>query len=195
VSRGQRNGSPQPLNLGFVDQRRYFFIQVAPQLSSRGWVDPIPEPLLLRKSGRAGNRTRDLRICSQTLWPLDHRGSHVHCTVYLYEILQLLYFVLIIKYHPRQQPHHKQSTPCSVATDGQTISHVLREIYIEIATPAGARISANYAVYQQWYIHRELTKFSILKAFKCYVKILQLEISVFWRVSSLTCMKSDNKVR
>jgi hypothetical protein len=26
-------------------------------------VDPIPDPLLLRKSGSAGNRTQDLRIC------------------------------------------------------------------------------------------------------------------------------------
>jgi hypothetical protein len=34
-------------------------------------VDPVPEPLLLRKSGRAGNRTRDLWIGS----PLDHRGG------------------------------------------------------------------------------------------------------------------------
>jgi hypothetical protein len=41
---------------------RYFSIQVAPQLSSWGWVDPVPDPLLLRKSGSAGNRTRDLKI-------------------------------------------------------------------------------------------------------------------------------------
>jgi hypothetical protein len=42
--------------------------QVAPQLSSWGWVDPVSDPLLLRKSGGAGNRTRDLWICSQKLW-------------------------------------------------------------------------------------------------------------------------------
>jgi hypothetical protein len=54
---------------------RYFSIQVAPQLSSRDWVDPVPDPLLLTKSGSAGNRTRDLWICSQELWPLDHRGG------------------------------------------------------------------------------------------------------------------------
>jgi len=41
-------------------------------LTSRGWVDPVPDPLLLRKSGSAGHRTRDLCICSQKLWPLDH---------------------------------------------------------------------------------------------------------------------------
>jgi hypothetical protein len=59
VSRGQWNGSPRPLNLGFIDRSRYFFIQAAPQLPSRGWMDPVPDLLLLRKSGSAGNRTRD----------------------------------------------------------------------------------------------------------------------------------------
>jgi hypothetical protein len=38
-------------------------------------VDPVPDQLLLRKSGSAGNRTRDLWICSRELWPLDHRGG------------------------------------------------------------------------------------------------------------------------
>jgi len=38
-------------------------------------VDPVPDPLLLRKSGSAGDRTRDLCICRQKLWPLDHRGG------------------------------------------------------------------------------------------------------------------------
>jgi hypothetical protein len=61
--------------LGFLDRSSYFSIQVAPQLYSRGWVDPIPDPLLLKKSGGAGNRTRDLWICSQALLALDHRGG------------------------------------------------------------------------------------------------------------------------
>jgi hypothetical protein len=68
--------------LWFLERSRYFFIQVAPQLSSRGWVDPVPDPLLLRRSGRAGNRTRDLWICSQKVWSQDHGGrdtSH-YCT-------------------------------------------------------------------------------------------------------------------
>jgi hypothetical protein len=38
-------------------------------------VDPVPDPLFLRKSGSAGNRPRELWICSQELWPLDHRGG------------------------------------------------------------------------------------------------------------------------
>jgi hypothetical protein len=36
-------------------------------------VDPVPDTLLLRKSDSAGNRTRDLWVSSQELWPLDHR--------------------------------------------------------------------------------------------------------------------------
>jgi hypothetical protein len=49
---------PYGRSLGFLDRSRYYLSQVAPQLSSRGWVDPVPEPILLRESGSAGNRTR-----------------------------------------------------------------------------------------------------------------------------------------
>jgi hypothetical protein len=41
-------------------------------------VDPVPDPLLFRKSGSAGNRTWDLRVNSQKLWLLDHRGDPAH---------------------------------------------------------------------------------------------------------------------
>jgi hypothetical protein len=44
--------------LGFLDRFHYFFFQVPPQLYSLGRVDPIPDPLLLIKSGSTGNRTR-----------------------------------------------------------------------------------------------------------------------------------------
>jgi hypothetical protein len=50
--------NPYGRNLGLLDRSRYFFFQVAPQLYSRGWVDPVPDPLLLRKSGSTENRTR-----------------------------------------------------------------------------------------------------------------------------------------
>jgi hypothetical protein len=59
----QRN--PPTVNFGFLNRSCYFSIQAAPQLSSRGWVDPVPDSVLLRKSSSAGNRTRDLWICSQ----------------------------------------------------------------------------------------------------------------------------------
>jgi hypothetical protein len=61
-------------NLAFLGRSRYYFFQVAPQLYSRDWVDPVPDPLF-KRSGSAGNITRDLWICSQELWPLDHRGG------------------------------------------------------------------------------------------------------------------------
>jgi hypothetical protein len=61
--------------LGFLDRSHYFFFQVAPQLYSRGWVDPVTDPLRVRKFGSAGNPTRILWICSQELWSLDHRGD------------------------------------------------------------------------------------------------------------------------
>jgi hypothetical protein len=75
VTRGQRGTSPRPLIFGFIDQSRYYFFQVAPQLSSRGWVDSVSDPVLLKKSDTAVNRTRDLWDCSQELWPLDHGGE------------------------------------------------------------------------------------------------------------------------
>jgi hypothetical protein len=61
--------------LGFLDRSRYYFFQIAPQLYPRGWVDPVLDPLLLRKSGSAGNRIWDHWICSRELWQLDHTGS------------------------------------------------------------------------------------------------------------------------
>jgi hypothetical protein len=71
---------PYDRTLDFLHRSRYFFFQVAPQFCSRGWVDPVPDPQLLRKSGSAWNRTRDLWICSQGLWPLDHRGGPLSST-------------------------------------------------------------------------------------------------------------------
>jgi hypothetical protein len=38
-------------------------------------VGPVPDPLLLRKFGSAGNRTRNLWVSSQELRPLDHSGG------------------------------------------------------------------------------------------------------------------------
>jgi hypothetical protein len=59
VWRGQRNGSPRPYSR-FSRPEPLLFLPNTRQLYSRGWVDPVPDPLLLRKSGSAGNRTRDL---------------------------------------------------------------------------------------------------------------------------------------
>jgi hypothetical protein len=70
VSRDQCGDSPLSL-ISVLDDSRYFIFQTAPHLSSRGWVDPVSDPILLRKSDNTGNRTRDLQDCSQELWPLD----------------------------------------------------------------------------------------------------------------------------
>jgi hypothetical protein len=61
--------------LDFLDWSRYYFFHVAPQLYPWGWVYPVPDPLRLRNSSSAGNRNWNLRICSQELWTLDHRGG------------------------------------------------------------------------------------------------------------------------
>jgi hypothetical protein len=49
---------PQAVFSIFWTGAAIFSPQIAPQLYSRGRVDPVPDPLLLRKSGSAGNGTR-----------------------------------------------------------------------------------------------------------------------------------------
>jgi hypothetical protein len=46
VSHGQRGGTPEAVNLSFLDLSRYYFFQVALHLCSRVWVDPDADPLL-----------------------------------------------------------------------------------------------------------------------------------------------------
>jgi hypothetical protein len=88
--------------LGFLDRSRYFFFQVVPQLYSRGWVDPVPDPLLLRKSGSAGNRTRTPGSVSRNSWPLDHRGGHVEIRQEIISFIHsfLYSFHTLISLHP-----------------------------------------------------------------------------------------------
>jgi hypothetical protein len=74
---------PSAVNLCFLERSRYILFKIAPNLFSRSWVDPIPDSQLLRNSDIAGIRTRDLWICNQELWPLDHRTprSFYYCHV------------------------------------------------------------------------------------------------------------------
>jgi hypothetical protein len=53
------------VNLSFLDRNRYFSFKYLLIYSDKGRVDPVPDPPLLRKSGSAGNRIRDLWVCSQ----------------------------------------------------------------------------------------------------------------------------------
>jgi hypothetical protein len=55
---GQSDECIQQFYIFFRPEPILFFFQVSPQLYSRGWVGPVPDPLLLRKSGRVGNQTR-----------------------------------------------------------------------------------------------------------------------------------------
>jgi hypothetical protein len=52
----------------------------------------VPDPLLLRKSGSAGNRTWDLGVSSQELWPIDYRGGHRVPTVKFYVKKQICWW-------------------------------------------------------------------------------------------------------
>jgi hypothetical protein len=55
--------------LAFLDRSRYFFFQVAPQLYSWGWMSSVPDPLFLKKSVSAANRTQ---ISGSIAWNSDH---------------------------------------------------------------------------------------------------------------------------
>jgi hypothetical protein len=57
VSCSQSEGSLRPYSR-ISRPGPLLFFQVAPQLYSRGWADLVPDPLLLRKYGSSGNRTR-----------------------------------------------------------------------------------------------------------------------------------------
>jgi hypothetical protein len=65
VPRGQRDGSLRPYSR-FSRQEPLLFYQVAPQLYSRGWVNPFPDPLTFLFLVVPGIEP-GLRICSQEL--------------------------------------------------------------------------------------------------------------------------------
>jgi hypothetical protein len=73
---GQRNGSPW-LYSRFSKPKPLLFLTSSSSIVLTKLSGPRSRPPLLRKSGSAGNITRDLWICSQELWPLDHRGGPI----------------------------------------------------------------------------------------------------------------------
>jgi hypothetical protein len=74
LSRGQHNGSLRPYSR-FYRQKPLFFLSSSSTFVLTRLTWPFPDSLLLRKSGSAGNRTRNIWICSQKLWPQDYRGG------------------------------------------------------------------------------------------------------------------------
>jgi hypothetical protein len=75
VSRCQHGGSPTVVNLSFLDWSRYFSFKSLLIYRHNGWMDQVSDILLLRISGSDGNRTRDLWVCSQEVWLIDHRSG------------------------------------------------------------------------------------------------------------------------
>jgi hypothetical protein len=79
-------------------------------LSSRGWVGPVPGPLLLGKSGDAGNRTRDLKTRSKGLWPVDTEAINTAAHSHQWHIIIPLSFIkkrILVKneQHSRSEPY------------------------------------------------------------------------------------------
>jgi hypothetical protein len=106
VSRGQCDGSVRPYSwISNLEPLLPLLFQVAPQLYSRGWLYPVPDPLL-RKYGSARNWCRKLWICSQELWPLDHRGGQFTMSVLR---IYLSLFVAILCY--KKQTFREWMTP------------------------------------------------------------------------------------
>jgi hypothetical protein len=101
VSRGQRGGTPTTVNLNCLDWSRYFFFPVAPHMCLLGWVDRVPDPLLLRKFFSPGNRTQGPWASSRELWPLDHRDGPKNAIIYINWICSCVtrYNIIIIMIH------------------------------------------------------------------------------------------------
>jgi hypothetical protein len=59
-------------------------------------VDPVPDPLLLEKSGSAVNRTRYFWICSQELRPLDILCLIEHRATKTYRGVEVYFHALLI---------------------------------------------------------------------------------------------------
>jgi hypothetical protein len=79
---------------------------LTPKLYSRGWAHPVPDPLLLRNPGSAGNRTR---ISGSVARNSDHRGG------------RLL---------PVCTPHHKLFTSIDVTAEANPSIHSFLESHL-----------------------------------------------------------------
>jgi hypothetical protein len=122
---------PNGRNLGFLDRSHYYFFQVAPQLHSRGWKDPVPGPLL-RKSGSTGNRTgtswsvaNDLfAIFMSRIWPtfwwLDSNmylvfSTFIYRPTYLLASINISVFFFIVSMLSLRDSHHQRKAEADVS--------------------------------------------------------------------------------
>jgi hypothetical protein len=102
VPRDQRDGFLRPYSR-FSRQEPLLFYQIAPQLYSRGWVDPVADSLLFF-SGSVGNRTRASGSVAKNS---DHQTTEAvqklntcinihHRCKFLDEIVTLLGIIILI---------------------------------------------------------------------------------------------------
>jgi hypothetical protein len=80
--------------LGFLDRSRYFFFQAVPHLYSRGWVDLVSDPLLI-KSGGAGNWTRSSGSVAKNSdhWTTEKVSGRIAIVILIYHRHKPVYIV------------------------------------------------------------------------------------------------------
>ena len=105
-------------------------------------MDPVPDPLLHRKSGSAGNRTRDLCICSQKLCPLDHRGGLLHLELLLFTqsfcFTGLKLYALWTSFESRTT---LEPRPCHVHAQTLSLSSYFQKIFSVLYSKKQSRLS------------------------------------------------------
>jgi len=133
---------------------------------SRGWVDPVPDPLLLRKSGSAGDRTRDLCIRSQKLWPLDPKNIEQFKEVSVSEI---------------------RPSVLSKMAYWRTVPHTLLELLVGISThpPTSLR--------ETWVGERRFSAYRRSYLLKYRVRGSWMNVEQLWNDFDSTKRKSSEK--
>jgi hypothetical protein len=178
VSHGQRDGNQTDIFLGFLEGSRYFIFQVPPHVCSLCWVKPVPDPLLLRKSGSTGNRTWDLWVCKQELWPLDHRSSLPlkHRPLYYQDDITI-YSIMLVNNHCilfTIYPSMSNALLLLLAKVPEQISHSQINHLIQINTNSSAVQSQTYQQHTSL-IHNICTIFIIT-----YHKTEQKQHKLWW---------------
>ena len=92
------------LNFSFLNRIRYFSYQVATQLSSWGWVDPVPDPILLEKFLGYSQESNPgpLGWQSDVLTTIPNRWSKCKITPYLI----LLCYMNLVRVCSNANPLH-----------------------------------------------------------------------------------------
>jgi hypothetical protein len=85
ADRGVRATDPYGRILGFLDRSRYFFLSSSSSIIPMRLSRPHSRPTTSQKLWYRRQLNPDLWICSQELWPLDHRGGRcLYETAYIY---------------------------------------------------------------------------------------------------------------